>query len=110
MEILGDVIKYLGLKKRIEIKIHSRSRDTVSAKYWGLYGDRSGKLVAHRIHVYGFVHADRSLETILAHELIHAWQEEHGLKEIHGPEFRRLAIELGHEFGIRRIYIEGQDL
>lgn len=93
---------FLELKCPIKIEIRSKTKKKMEAGYWGMYAE-DGELKYHLIHVYGF-ETNRPLETLIAHELIHAWQEENAVNEIHGPEFQRLAAEIGPRFGIPSIY------
>jgi predicted SprT family Zn-dependent metalloprotease len=51
----------------------------------------------------------RDFNTLLAHELIHAWQEENRKAETHGKHFKKLAKQLESQFGFTEIYIKGID-
>lgn len=105
---IQKIITYLEIKNPVEIQIRSKKKKNMEAGYWGLYAE-DGELKSHLIRIYGF-DTSRKLETLIAHELIHAWQEENGICEIHGPEFRKMAQEMQEEFGICDIYIPELDL
>ncbi len=99
-----EYVEYLGLKKPFSVEIKSRKKKDCDAAYWGLYNEK-GNLKSHLIRVYLGNNSNRSLETLIAHELIHAWQEEKGLKEIHGPEFIKMARKMEYKFCLSNIYI-----
>ncbi len=80
----------LNLKKPYKIILKSSESNTADAKYWGMYNSK-GKLESHLIHVYLGNDSARSLETLIAHELCHAKQDERGNKDTHGKSFRRYA-------------------
>lgn len=102
-----EIVKYLGLKKPFDIQIKSRKHKNMDAAYWAL--NRKGKLVSHLIRVYTGNDSARSLECLIAHELIHAWQEENNILEIHGTKFIKMAEKIEYKFGISNIYIPGVD-
>lgn len=102
---------WLGIKKPYEIEIRSKSHKKMTAAYWGLYTEK-GNLSKHLIRVYlgNFTNPDeRPLESIIAHEMIHAWQEENGINEIHGSQFKNLARWMSLEFKLDYIYIPDID-
>lgn len=105
---IQKLINFLELKNPVEIQIRSKKRKKMEAGYWGLYAE-DGELKSHLIRIYGF-DTSRPLETLIAHELIHAWQEENYIDEVHGPEFIETAREIEDNFGIRDIYIPELDL
>jgi hypothetical protein len=114
--LVNDCVEYLDLKWPWEIKIkHSKGKGNL-AEYTCWYY-KSGKR-KHIITVwFEAVNQDtRNLESIIAHEFIHAWQEERGYIEIHGPEFQRMATKLESFLFMRnfhevdRIYIREVDL
>lgn len=107
---IQKIITYLEIKNPVEIQIRSKKKKNMEAGYWGLYAE-DGELKSHLIRIYGF-QTYRPTYTLIAHELIHAWQEENGINEIHGPEFKRMAYELSTECVIPTpgIYIPELDL
>ena len=106
---IQQVAKYLGLKRPFKIELKSHTNKNMDAAYWGLYNSR-GKLSSHLIRVYLGNISDRSLDALIAHELIHAWQEENGIIEIHGDKFKIKSVQLAHRFEISAIYIPGRDI
>lgn len=108
MLYLQDYIKFLGLKKPVDITIKTRKGRDCDAYYLPSYSDRTGKLIGHKIVIW-LGEANRTFDTLLAHELIHAWQEENKKLEIHGKHFRRLAKKMETAFGLCDIYIDGVD-
>lgn len=109
MKNLYDYIKFLGLKKPVNLRIITRKNRWADAEYEGDYSDITGKLIGHNITVY-FKNNSRDFETLIAHELIHAWQEENKKHETHGPAFIKHARKMEKHFGLNEIYIPEVDL
>lgn len=109
MKSLYDYIKFLGLKKPVNLRIITKKNRWADAEYEGEYSDKTGKLIAHNITVY-FKNNSRDFETLIAHELIHAWQEENKKHETHGKHFIKYARKMEKQFNLKEIYIEGVDL
>lgn len=109
MKSLYQYIKFLGLKKPVNLRIITKKNKWADAEYEGEYSDITGKLIAHNITVY-FKNNSRDFETLIAHELIHAWQEENKALETHGPRFKKQAKRMEKQFGLREIYIPEVDL
>lgn len=108
MQNLHDYIKYLKLKRPINLRIITRKNRFADAEYEPEYSDKTGKLIGHNITVY-LRDNSREFDTLLAHELIHAWQEENKKQEIHGPYFIKYARKMEKHFNLREIYIPGVD-
>jgi hypothetical protein len=109
MQNLNDYIKFLGLKKPVVVRIKTRkNKKDYDALYESHYSDRTEKLLEHRITIYT-QESGRSFEVLLAHELIHAWQEENSKAEIHGRYFKKWAKKMNEHFGLQEIYIKGVD-
>ena len=109
MKTLHAYIKFLGLKKRINLSIITKKNRWADAEYEPDYSDKTGRLIAHNITIY-LKDNSRDFETLLAHELIHAWQEENKKWETHGEYFIKYAKKMEKEFNLKEIYIEGTDL
>jgi hypothetical protein len=109
MKTLQQFIEYLDLKKPVVLRVNTRSNKTMDACYSPSYSDRTAKLIEHRITVYT-KNTTRDFDTLVAHELIHAWQEENSKAEIHGKYFKALAKDMGEYFGLQEIYIKGIDV
>ena len=108
MKNLFDYIKFLGLKKPVNIRIITKYYKHADAEYMPVYSDKTGKLKEHKLWIY-LCNNTRDFNTLLAHELIHAWQEENKIEEIHGPAFIKCARKMETEFNLKEIYIEGVD-
>ena len=108
MRTLQQFIKYLELKKPVVLKINTRSNKSMDAYYIPHYSDKTGKLIEHRITIYT-KNISRNFNTLIAHELIHAWQEENKKTELHGKYFKALANDMNEHFGLQGIYIKGTD-
>lgn len=103
MELMLDIIEELGLKKPVDLTIKTRKAKDCDAFYQPIYSDKNGELKSHRIVVY-IINPERSFETLVAHELIHAWQEENHKQEMHGDWFQTKAEQLEDIFGLEDIY------
>jgi hypothetical protein len=104
---MKQFIDYLGLKKPVTIRIVPKKNSECDAEYEPEYSER-GKLCEHFITVYT-KNPTRDFETLIAHELIHAWQEENKKTEIHGPHFIKYARKMEKDFDLRDVYISGID-
>lgn len=109
MNNLYDYIKFLGLKKPVNLRIITRKNKWADAEYEPEYSDKTGKLKEHLITVF-YKNNTRDLDVLIAHELIHAWQEENKYTETHGPAFIKYARKMEKQFGLCEIYIAGTDL
>jgi hypothetical protein len=115
-ELIDYCVEWLGLEKPYTIKLNSKGKKSASAEYRASY-NRGGELVSHQITIYlGNQDTDsRDIETLIAHELIHAYQEEHNITEIHGDAFSEIAEMLTFTLEaagiyVGNIYIEGTDV
>lgn len=109
MKQLNDYIKFLGLTKPVTLHFKTRTHKKWDGFYIPHYSNKSGKLLEHRITIY-LTNASRDINTLIAHELIHAWQEENKIHEIHGKHFKRLAKMMTEKFNLENIYMKGVDL
>ena len=99
---MKQFIDYLELKKPVTIRILPKSNKFADADYEAEYSEK-GKLLEHIITVYT-KNMQRDFEVLIAHELIHAWQEEKKLTETHGPAFIKCAKKMEYDFGLTDIY------
>ena len=106
---LYDYIKFLKLKRPVNLRIVTRKNRWADAEYMPEYSDKTGKLKEHQITVY-YKNNTRDLDVLIAHELIHAWQEENRAQETHGPAFIKYARKMEEHFGLREVYIPEVDL
>lgn len=107
MENLNDFVRFLGLKKPVHVTLKNRAGKDCDAYYLPRYND-AGKLVSHRITIFT-VGNSRPLAVLLAHELIHAKQEELQKQEIHGRIFKKWAKAFYKNFALEDIFIKGID-
>jgi len=104
------LIKAAGVKLPVEIRIRRNGtigKMAAAAIYQGMYVDE--KLVSHRITLHGDAilnPEERSIKTLIAHELIHARLEEKGITEDthHGPVFRAQAARVNMRVGVPNIF------
>lgn len=109
MQTLTRYCEFLELEKPVDLRIIQRFNKSADAYYEPIY-NLKGKLKRHKITVY-MVGACRDFDTLLAHELVHAWQEEKGFtKRAHGRHFRCMAQKIGAEFNLKDLYLAGIDV
>ena len=101
-ETILAIIEELGLKKPVDIKMSTR-KSKIAGLYEPIYSD-SGRLKSHKITIWLSPDNNRSLRSLIAHELIHAWQEEKKIADIHGQPFQEMAEYISEIFKIRDIY------
>ena len=101
-EMILQIIDELALRKPVDIKLTTRSAK-IAALYEPVYSDR-GRLKSHKITVFMSEDNNRSLRVLVAHELIHAWQEEKKLNDTHGESFQSCADYIVDVFGLCGIY------
>lgn len=103
------LIKYLELELPVKFKVIKNELSDIDAEYQAKF-DRWGNPMGHLITVWE-LDCSRPLESLIAHELIHAWEFEHGIVEgLHSPEFKQMAEAIESDFGIEEIYLPGIDL
>jgi SprT-like family len=109
--LLFSICQYLKLKKPVDIQFRFCKTSEYDAEYWPKMRD-NGKVKRHiiRFYVCSDLDFDREFNTLLAHELIHAYQAERGLTEIHGKHFKRLAKKLEKRFALTNIYNSELDI
>jgi len=108
------VYNILGLYKPLDIQFRFCQDSEFDAEYWPKFKD-SGKIKRHIIRVYitDDLNFNRNFQTLIAHELIHAWQAENDISDIHGQLFQEWADKLEKDFGpimIQRIYDSELDI
>ncbi len=106
MENFTKYCKFLGLKKPVEITLTDKVTKKWDAFYLPRY-NKKGKLKNHCITIS--IAGNRDINTLVMHELIHAWQEEKRKTEIHGKHFRKWAKKAYLHFGLSQVFIKGVD-
>lgn len=90
-------VEYLKLTKPWDIQLKWKIKCGNAADYIGVY-KKSGKLKNHRIRINcsNLPFDRRSIDCLIAHEFIHAWQEENNTWHdgIHGAQFQLRAMFL----------------
>lgn len=117
MKTLVDYIaEYLLLEKPLDIRILTKKRGIEHCgDYLPVYND-SGLLKKHRINVYlnnmSEDDNNRSFWDIIAHELIHAWQEENGIEsdKAHCDKFINMASKVRRRFMLPGVYLADRDV
>jgi hypothetical protein len=111
MENLAYYIEFLGLKSPVELTLKTKSNKHSDAVYLPKFSNK-GNLKAHKIVVFlgnQDVNSKRTLNELIAHELIHAWQQENNIAEFHGLNFVLQAIAMDEKFDLPNIYIAELD-
>jgi hypothetical protein len=103
--MLDDIVEFLKLKRPVDLQFRFCQSSDYDAEYWPKMRD-NGTIKRHIIRFYVCADQDfeRPFNTLLAHELIHAYQAERGLTEIHGKQFKRWAKKLEKTFALTNIY------
>jgi hypothetical protein len=106
--LIRQTIGFLQIEKPYKIVLKPRLKGN-AAEYYEMR--RKGKLVSHliRVSISNLETDRRDLNTLIAHEFIHAWQAENGIVKVHGREFRKQAKALGNILNLDNIYIKGVD-
>lgn len=86
-----------------------------AATYRALYSRKHLKKHIIRINVTNLQYDVRGVNELIAHEFIHAWQEENNIDDVHGYPFQSMAHILEQYLAtsgieISSLYIEGIDL
>ena len=88
IEFVQQQARVLKLTVPVELRLCFRDSDN-DAEYIPRYNNH-GELKRHIIKLFvGNNHRDT--ETLIIHELIHAYQEENKITEIHGKSFAKMA-------------------
>ena len=111
-KIITDAVEYLGLQKPFDIRIKSKEHKWAAG--FCEQHTRKGKIIKHVITLYlpSMVSSRFSLESVILHELIHAWQAENDILvegEYHGWEFQDTARELERIFKVPNIFSPESD-
>lgn len=105
-EFVGRYAKVMRIKKPIEIRVRFENHVN-DAEYFAKYSE-SGKVKRHVITVFISDDNCRDIETLIVHELIHAYQEENNRRDkFHGKTFQRMARKFSE---YPNIYLNGVDV
>ena len=115
LELLNVCQEYLELEYPIDIRIKTRSKKSCDAKYNAMLSS-DNQLVHHRITIYlgNLGYNSRTFDELLAHELIHAWQQENHYLDVHGKSFQFCAEGLqeclqSFGFDVHNLYMPDLD-
>jgi hypothetical protein len=89
IEFIQQQAQVLGLKYPVEVRLCFRDSPN-DAEYIPRFNGR-GDLKRHVIKLFIAENNNRDFETLIIHELIHAYQEENKIVEIHGKSFAKMA-------------------
>jgi hypothetical protein len=104
---LCDMLK-LTVPVNINFKMYRKPRGW-SALYKPKYDDMEN-LIQHNITISLERDPHRNLESLIAHELIHAWQEENSIADFHGKPFQKMAKRLQkYNRNLTDVYIASLD-
>ncbi len=92
-----DIIDALKITLPVRVVFSPKSHDSWDASYTPRF-DKWGNLKSHQIKIYRNPDRTRDVNTLIAHELIHAWQEENNKGDIHGKPFQRMARKLARRY------------
>lgn len=105
---IREIAKFLGLKYPVKVILSPKKNKEADAYYWPM--ERKEKLSHHLIKLYiGNKQWVRDIETLIAHELCHAKDQEKDNKGIHGKSFKRYAKKVSKEFDLPNIYLKDVD-
>ena len=115
--VIQHCVSIMNLKKPYKVSLVSKMRDKVCAFYTASYSAK-GILLRHNIKVnmQTVTEGYRTLNSLIVHEFIHAWQEEHNITEFHGKDFERMAKILEIFFqsngytDVTDVFIKGTDI
>lgn len=112
-KLIEVCIESLGLESPYEIILKPKMKS--AASYIAHYSRDTLKKHVIRINVTNLEYDVRGINELIAHEFIHAWQEENNIDDVHGKPFQRMAhileediAEAGIEIG--KLYIDGVDV
>ena len=108
MNIITTCVQVLKITRPFNITIKSAENKKVDAWYIPIYSPKKHNLT-HEIVIY-FGNNTRPIESCIAHEFVHAWQEENGITEYHGPKFKYQAQKLEYITGLSGIFRAETDI
>lgn len=106
---MNDIIHTLMLEKPVKIVFSKKPHGSWDACYTPRF-NRWGEVKQHHVKIYNNADRARDVPTLIAHELIHAWQEENCVADIHGKPFRKMARKIAKRFpALKNVYIKHLD-
>lgn len=100
---MKKLVKLLALKQPVRVVYGKKPHPAWDAVYEPKF-NKWGDVKLHKIKIYNNPDRARSKRVLLAHELIHAWQAENDLADIHGKPFQRMAHKISKRYKLKDIY------
>jgi hypothetical protein len=113
-DLIVKIVRFLDIKKPYRIIIKPKFQPNKNrAQCWARY--KSGNLVRHDIEInLHKIETDlRSIDVLIAHEFIHAWQVENGVLDsdnCHDKKFQKMAKKLGKFLNFDNVFVESIDV
>jgi len=100
-QFIENIHETLELSKPVELRLRFQNNQETDAEYNPKF-NKWDSIKRHIITVYisQEFELQRDIKTLIAHEMIHAWQAENEWGEIHGERFKYWADVLERQFGI----------
>lgn len=94
-KLIAHCIKYLEIKANVEVKFRTKfPRNMKGTRAYHNAWVRNNKVIRHVIQLL-MIEDARDAETVIAHEFVHAWQDEYAPKSaVHGVKFQVMATRL----------------
>ena len=90
---MDTITQILKLEKPVKVKFSKRNHNAWDASYTPRF-TKWGDVKCHVIKIYNNPDRSRTIDELIAHELIHAWQEENAVEDIHGKPFQKMARKI----------------
>lgn len=101
LELIETIRATLNLKLPVKFVFEEKEND--SAGYYIPLYSKKGLLRKHKIFI-NMLDCGRSFESLIAHEMIHAWQEENRKKDCHGKSFIKMSQHIQNVLKIEGIF------
>lgn len=101
LELIETIRAELNLK--LPIKFVLEEKDNSTAGYYIPLYSKKGIIRKHKIFI-NMLDGGRSFESLIAHEMIHAWQEENRKKDCHGKSFIKMSQHIQNVLKIEGIF------
>lgn len=102
-KFIFSVCNDLYLELPVDVRLKT-TENNIAAEYVPVFGETESEIKKHKITVWMGGENDRDLFTLIAHELIHAYQAENQFLDTHGRSFKLMARYLGLLYDLPDIY------
>jgi hypothetical protein len=97
-KVIKICVEFLNIKRPYQVVLQTSLKNSDWFAYHTASIDDNGKILKHIIKITMQDIDKYDLNTIIAHEFIHAWQLENGITgKMHGKRFQNMAEELQDE-------------